>query len=123
MATVRLADYRPAPCLIAHTSLRVELFSDQALVEAEFQFEPNPAAEPGPLELQGVELELLELALNGTPLAADAYTLEPTRLVLHQPVELPTGDFHGPNRRRFGHGQHRRRQACRDDSGSRTRYD
>jgi len=54
MATVRLADYRPAPCLIAHTSLRFELWADQALVEAEFQFEPNPAAEPGPLELQGV---------------------------------------------------------------------
>ena len=56
MATVRLADYRPAPCLIAHTSLRFELWADQALVEAEFQLEPNPAAEPGPLELQGVEL-------------------------------------------------------------------
>ena len=89
MATVRLADYRPAPCLIAHTSLRVELFADQTFVEAEFQFEPNPAAEPGALELQGVELELLELELNGMPLAAAAYTLEPTRLVLHQPPAEP----------------------------------
>ncbi|MEY3963058.1 MAG: hypothetical protein RLZZ106_313, partial [Cyanobacteriota bacterium] len=89
MATVRLADYRPAPCLIAHTNLRVALFGDQTLVEAEFRFEPNPAAAPGPLELQGVELELLELALNGEPLAAAAYTLEPTRLVLHQPPQEP----------------------------------
>lgn len=44
MATVRLADYRPAPCLIAHTNLTVELFADHALVEAEYQLEPNPVA-------------------------------------------------------------------------------
>ncbi|NDD70092.1 MAG: aminopeptidase N, partial [Synechococcaceae bacterium WB9_4xC_028] len=75
--------------VIAHTNLTVELFADHALVEAEYQFEPNPVAEPGPLELQGVELELLELQLNGVPLAAEAYTLEPTRLVLHQPPAEP----------------------------------
>ena len=43
MATVRLADYRPAPCLIERTDLRVQLFADHSLVEAELAFAPNPA--------------------------------------------------------------------------------
>mgnify|MGYP000099877036 CR=1 FL=1 len=68
MATVRLADYQPAPYLIEHTSLRVQLFADHSLVETDLQLEPNPLAEPGPLELQGVELELRELELDGQPL-------------------------------------------------------
>ena len=89
MATVRLADYRPAPCLIAHTNLVVQLFADHSLVEAELQLQPNPAAEPGPLQLQGVELELLSLELDGIPLDPTAYQLEPERLVLLDPPLRP----------------------------------
>jgi len=89
MATVRLADYRPAPYLIAHTSLRVQLFADRSMVEADLQFEPNPVAEPGPLELQGVELELRELELDGQLLDASAYQLEADRLVLLHPPARP----------------------------------
>ena len=89
MATVRLADYRPAPYLIAHTSLRVQLFADHSLVEADLQLEPNPLAEPGPLELQGVGLKLRELELDGQPLEASAYRLEADRLVLQHPPARP----------------------------------
>ena len=89
MATVRLADYRPAPYRIAHTGLTVQLFADHTLVEAQFQLEPNPLAEPGPLELQGVGLELLELELDGQPLTAEAYALESERLVLLDPPPQP----------------------------------
>ena len=89
MATVRLADYRPAPCLIERTDLRVQLFADHSLVEAELAFTPNPAGEPGPLELRGEELELLELALDGEALPGAAYRLEPGRLVLLHPPARP----------------------------------
>ncbi|MEY4360582.1 MAG: putative aminopeptidase, partial [Cyanobacteriota bacterium] len=89
MATIRLADYRPAPCLISHTNLLVQLYADHTLVETELQLQPNPAAEPGPLELQGVELELLSLELDGTALDAGAYRLEPERLVLLDPPARP----------------------------------
>ena len=89
MATVRLADYRPAPYLIAHTSLRVQLFADHSLVEADLQLEPTPLAEPGPLELQGVGLKLRELELDGQPLEASAYRLEADRLVLQHPPARP----------------------------------
>jgi len=89
MATVRLADYRPAPCLIRHTSLLVQLFADKALVDTELQLEPNPAAEAGPLVLQGVDLELLSLQLDGAPLEPAAYRLEAEQLVLLEPPARP----------------------------------
>ncbi len=89
MATVRLADYRPAPCLIERTDLRVQLFADHSLVEAELAFTPNPAGEPGPLELRGEELELLDLALDGEALPGTAYRLESGRLVLLHPPARP----------------------------------
>ncbi|MFM7695546.1 MAG: aminopeptidase N, partial [Vulcanococcus sp.] len=89
MASVRLADYRPAPCLIAHTALQVRLYGDHSLVEASLQLQPNPAAAAGPLTLRGLELELLELELDGAPLAAEAYRLEPGALVLLEPPARP----------------------------------
>ena len=89
MATVRLADYRPAPYRIVHSGLTVQLFADHTLVEAQFQLEPNPLAELGPLELQGVALELLELELDGQPLAVEAYRLESQRLLLLNPPPQP----------------------------------
>ncbi|MEY2749790.1 MAG: aminopeptidase, partial [Cyanobacteriota bacterium] len=89
MASVRLADYRPAPCLIAHTDLQVRLYADHTLVAATLQLEPNPAATPGPLTLRGEELELLELQLDGAPLAATAYRMEPGALVLLEPPARP----------------------------------
>ena len=89
MATVRLADYRPAPFRLERTNLTVQLFDDHALVIAELSFHPDPEAAPAPLELRGVELEALELTLDGVPLAADAYSLEPERLVLYRPPAVP----------------------------------
>ena len=89
MASVRLADYRPAPYRIVHTELQVRLYADHTLVAATLQLEPNPGASPGPLTLRGVELELLELACDGAPLPADAVRAEPGQLVLLQPPARP----------------------------------
>ena len=89
MATVRLADYRPAPFLIERTELLVQLQADQTEVVAELCFVPNPAGEHGPIELCGVALELLELQLDGTPLPAEAYRQEQGRLLLLEPPQRP----------------------------------
>ena len=89
MATVRLVDYRPAPVLISHTALTVQLFADQTLVEAELSCRPNPAAEPGPLVLCAEELTLLDLQLDGAPLAAEAWCQEPGRITLLAPPSRP----------------------------------
>ena len=95
MAVVRLADYRPAPYLLERTDLTVRLYADHALVAARLSFVPRPgAAQPDgpvePLELRGVDLELLVLALDGDPLEPGAFQRDEDRLVVHQP---PQGAF------------------------------
>ncbi len=95
MAVVRLADYRPAPYLLERTDLSVRLFADHALVAARLAFHQRPeasgaAAEVAPLELRGVDLELLSLSLDGVPLAPGDYALDDHHLIVHRP---PPGAF------------------------------
>ncbi len=90
MPLVRLADYRPAPYLLERTDLTVQLHSGHTEVLAQLAFLPNPLAQPGPLVLQGVDLELLELRLDGELLPAEAFELSDDQLVITQP---PAGVF------------------------------
>lgn len=90
MPLVRLADYRPAPYLLERTDLTVQLHSSHTEVVAQLAFLPNPLAQPGPLVLQGVDLELLELHLDGEPLPAAAFQLSSDQLVIAQ---APAGAF------------------------------
>ncbi|PHX67949.1 MAG: aminopeptidase N [Cyanobium sp. Baikal-G2] len=90
MPLVRLADYRPAPYLLERTDLTVQLHSGHTEVVAQLAFLPNPLAQPGPLLLQGVDLELLELRLDGELLPAEAFELSADQLVIAQP---PAGAF------------------------------
>ena len=90
MPLVRLADYRPAPYLLERTDLTVQLHSGHTEVVAQLAFLPNPLAQPGPLVLQGVDLELLELRLDGELLPAEAFELSADKLVIAQP---PAGAF------------------------------
>ena len=63
MATVRLADYRPAPFTIEHTQLLFQLHADHTVVDAAFQLVPAGAAEAAPWEFLGEQLELLSICL------------------------------------------------------------
>ncbi len=90
MPLVRLADYRPAPYLLERTDLTVQLHSGHTEVLAQLAFVPNPLAQSGPLVLQGVDLELLELRLDGELLPAEAFDLSVDQLVITQP---PAGVF------------------------------
>ena len=90
MPLVRLADYRPAPYLLERTDLTVQLHSGHTEVLAQLAFLPNPLAQPGPLVLQGVDLELLELRLDGELLQAEAFELSADQLVITNP---PSGVF------------------------------
>ncbi|MEB3202549.1 MAG: aminopeptidase N, partial [Synechococcus sp.] len=95
MSLVRLADYRPAPYRLERTDLVVHLHADHTEVEASLAFLPNPAAgpaggSPAPLELQGVDLELLELRIDGQALQPDDYQLGPEVLQIAEP---PAGPF------------------------------
>ena len=92
MATVRLADYRPAPYLLSRTDLTVRLFADHAEVESRLAFSPNPAAAdlpPQPLMLAGLNLQLEALAIDGVSRWPEASELSERGLCLNNPPQRP----------------------------------
>ena len=92
MAAVHLSDYRPAPYLLERTDLAFQLHADHTLVEARLAFLPNSQAEISggqPLELMGVDLELEDLRLDGSPLAAQSFERHSDRLLLLAPPQRP----------------------------------
>lgn len=83
--TIRLADYTPPPFLIDTVDLDVVFQSGEAQVTAKLMMRRNPAAQTpdAPLVLDGCELELISVSLDGAVLPDDRYGLTATRLTLH----------------------------------------
>jgi aminopeptidase N len=75
----RLADYRPPDFLVDTVDLVFDLGEADTSVASHVKLRRNPqAANPGaPLRLDGDELELVALALDGRPLAPADYRREP----------------------------------------------
>ena len=98
--TIHLKDYTPPAFLVTHVELDVDIRRDDALVRARLQVKRN--AGPGPLVLEGDELELVSVSVNGQPAAhsaapdrltvpevPDAFTLETvTRIVPQKNTKL-----------------------------------
>jgi aminopeptidase N len=82
--TIHLKDYTPPAFLISTVDLDVDIRDDDALVKATLAVSRNPqaAGSKGPLELDGDELDLLSVALDGRPLDSSAYTLDAERLTI-----------------------------------------
>ena len=82
--TIYLKDYTPPPFLVEHVALDVDLRADDALVHAKLRIRRNPEAadQKAPLALDGEELELLSIAIDGTLLRDNAYTVDPERLAI-----------------------------------------
>jgi aminopeptidase N len=74
-----LAEYRAPDFVIDEVTLDFALGEDETLVRSHLALRRNPAAgtPAAPLRLDGEELELVSLALDGAPLAADRYRIEP----------------------------------------------
>src|SRR3954471_21544001 len=88
---VRLEDYRPPDWLVDTVDLDVALHETATRVRATLALRPNPAAgAPAPLVLDGDDLNLVSLTLDGAPLAPDRYVAAPDRLTIAQP---PPGPF------------------------------
>ncbi|MBL8260294.1 MAG: aminopeptidase N [Candidatus Competibacteraceae bacterium] len=86
--TTYLKDYAPPAYRIPNLDLRFELGEDGATVHSRLSVIRADTAPPGaPLTLDGQDLELLSLALNGEALAAGRYRLEADRLALLDPPE------------------------------------
>jgi len=87
---VRLADYQPPAWLVETVDLDVSLHATETRVRATLRLKPNPAAPAAaPLTLDGDGLTLKSLALDGAPLAADAFAATSDRLVIAQPPQRP----------------------------------
>ncbi|HWB47910.1 MAG TPA: aminopeptidase N [Stellaceae bacterium] len=74
-----LAQYRPPDFVIDTVELSFSLGEEETLVESRLKLRRNPAAgtAKAPLRLDGEELTLVSIALDGTALAPDRYRLEP----------------------------------------------
>jgi aminopeptidase N len=87
---VRLADYRPPDWLVETVDLDVSLDPTNTVVRARLRLKPNPlAAAPAPVVLDGDELQLRAIKLDGETLAADAFVATPEQLTIPQPPNRP----------------------------------
>ena len=86
---VRLQDYRPPDWLIETVDLDVSLHPSATRVRAKLKLKPNAAGTPAPLVLDGDELRLTSLSLDGKPLPAENYVATANRLTIAQPPNRP----------------------------------
>lgn len=86
--TINLADYAPPSFLIDTVNVDVDFQRGEALVTAQLSVRRNPAVKKpnAPLVLDGEELELVSIRLDGVPMAPDRYRLSPGHLTL---ADLP----------------------------------
>jgi aminopeptidase N len=82
---IRLTDYRPADWLIESVDLDVSLDPTATRIHARLKIKPNSASAPAPLVLDGDELKLVSLALDGKPLPAESFVARPDKLTIAQP--------------------------------------
>jgi aminopeptidase N len=88
---IRLQDYRPPDWLVDSVHLDVSLHPTAARVRARLALRPNSGAgAPAAVVLDGDGLNLVSVAIDGVPLAKQAYVSTPDRLTISQ---APPGPF------------------------------
>lgn len=74
---IRLSEYRPTDWLIEHVDLDVRLHPTATQVIAKLKIRPNPNGRPGePLVLDGDELALESLRIDGKPVGENEYAAD-----------------------------------------------
>jgi aminopeptidase N len=86
---VRLKDYRPPDWLIETVALDVSLDATATTVRSKLTIKPNMDGTPAPLVLDGEELKLRSLTLDGKPLANGSFLATPEQLTIAQPPNRP----------------------------------
>jgi aminopeptidase N len=86
---IRLKDYRPPDWLIETVDLDVSLDPTATTVRAKLKLKPNSTGTPAPLVLDGDELKLRSLSLDGKPLPSESFLATPERLTIAQPLNRP----------------------------------
>ncbi|EAR21540.1 aminopeptidase N [Nitrococcus mobilis] len=84
--TVHRRDYSAPDYLVDHVALHFDLHQEQTTVHARLELRRNDSdnAQPQPLRLNGIELELLGLALDGVPLTQEDYRLDAESLTIER---------------------------------------
>ena len=92
--TIYLRDYAPPPFLVERIDLDIDLRDDHAVVTAKTLLTRNPTSTDttAALVLDGDSLELLSVAIDGHALAANAYQMSATQLVIPNPPACFTLD-------------------------------
>ena len=84
--TIYLKDYAPTPYIIEKVELDVDVAPGTSRIRSLLTISPRPGTSPGtPLTLDGDELKLLSIAIDGLPLALTAYEETPTTLSILEP--------------------------------------
>jgi aminopeptidase N len=85
---VRLENYRPPDWLVETVTLDITLHPTHSRVRSTLKLKPNPeAAAAAPLTLDGDELDLVSLKLDGKELNPDTFTATPDSLTIPQPPQ------------------------------------
>jgi aminopeptidase N len=84
--TIYLKDYAPTPYRIVSVELDLKILEASTRVRAQLTVEPRPETAPGtPLVLDGDELKLDSIAVDGAPLVLSAYASDANSLTLIEP--------------------------------------
>ncbi len=81
--TIYLKDYAAPTCLVDSVELHFELGEEQTKVTSRLALRRQSGLPVGPLILDGVDLRLEQIVLDGRPLADDEYQLDKETLTLH----------------------------------------
>jgi aminopeptidase N len=84
--TIYLKDYAPSPYRIVAVDLDFRIGAETTRVTAQLTVEPRESTAPGtPLVLDGDELSLGSIAIDGAPLVLSAYAADATGLTVFEP--------------------------------------
>jgi aminopeptidase N len=86
---IRLQDYRPPQWLIDTVDLDVSLAANATKVRSRLKLKPNGAGAPAPLVLDGDDVKLISLKLDGMALPQASFAVTPERLTIAQPPNRP----------------------------------
>jgi len=87
--TTRLKDYAPPDWLVETVDLAFSLHPTATTVRATLLLKPNPATAAAPLILDGDDLKLVSLKLDGETPGIDSYLVTPDQLTIPQPPNRP----------------------------------
>ena len=86
--TVRLSDYQSPAFLIDSVDLRFELEPTKTMVTSELRIRRNPNGPASTdLRLDGIDLTLISIEVDGTPLARQQYSLDTQALTIFAPLD------------------------------------